>query len=294
MKNKKIIVGILSAVMFIFLLFMFGGKLEDWKDSCFQLVCVLLLCVSVSCFLPHEKKQNSEAIKRERVNLLSVLMLVVAVPFTIYIGIYHLADKKYYFISMMIILETLAAVFFAFEKKKPQARDVVVISVLCAAAVFGRCAFSMLSQVKPMAAIVIVSGACFGAEVGFLTGSLSAFCSNFFFSQGAWTPWQMFALGILGFLAGEIFRGGVKNKYTFSILGGLFVFLIYGGIMNLGSVLMWQPYPNFEMIYTTYAMGVYFDIIHAVATVIFLYFIAEPLSEKLERIKVKYGIMKKR
>ena len=285
-------VGIIFLGLFFGLVWGFGGKLEGYYDSAFQLFCIMIFCVAVLCFLPKRKQKESTVQKRKRVSLLTVVLLLVAIPFTMYVGIYHLADKKYYFISMMIILETLVAVFFAFERKKPSAREIVLVGILCAAAVFGRCVLSPLSQVKPVSAIVIVAGACFGAEVGFLTGSLSAFCSNFFFSQGAWTPWQMFAFGVLGFLAGAVFRNGIKNKYVFSIFGGISVFLIYGAIMNLGSVLMWQPQPTMEIIYTTYLAGVYFDIIHAVATAIFLFFIAEPMTEKIERIKIKYGIMK--
>lgn len=33
------------------------------------------------------------------------------------------------------------------------------------------------------------------------------------------------------------------------------------------------------------------DIVHAVSTVIFLFFGAEPMLEKLDRIKVKYGLI---
>ena len=39
-----------------------------------------------------------------------------------------------------------------------------------------------------------------------MTGAITAFASNFFFSQGPWTPWQMMAYGIAGFLAGLLFH----------------------------------------------------------------------------------------
>ena len=88
--------------------------------------------------------------------------------------------------------------FLVFENRRPQAREVVVIAVMAALAVAGRAAFFMLPQFKPTAAIVIIAGVGLGAEAGFLTGALAGFVSNFFFGQGPWTPWQMFAFGIPG------------------------------------------------------------------------------------------------
>ena len=86
--------------------------------------------------------------------------------------------------------------FFLFENRRPQARELVVIAVLCAIGVAGRAAFFMVPQFKPVAAVVILAGVCFGAESGFLVGAMTAFVSNFFFGQGPWTPWQMFAFGL--------------------------------------------------------------------------------------------------
>ena len=37
--------------------------------------------------------------------------------------------------------------------------------------------------------------------------------------------------------------------------------------------------------------GLPFDLIHAAATVIFLWFFSRPMLEKLDRLKVKYGLM---
>ena len=75
-----------------------------------------------------------------------------------------------------------------------------MIALLCALAIAGRVAFFFLPQIKPIAAVVILAGVSFGGEVGFVTGALSAFVSNFYFGQGSWTPFQMVALGLVGFL----------------------------------------------------------------------------------------------
>lgn len=226
---------------------------------------------------------------------MATFLILIMIPLTIYIGVYFLGGRKYYFISLLIILETLIPFFMIFESRKPQVREIVVISVLCAIAVAGRTAFFMLPQFKPVIALVIIAGVCFGGETGFLVGAVTGFVSNFFFGQGPWTPWQMFSLGIIGFLAGVLFKKGFlqKNKSALCIFGLLATFVIYGGIMNSTMLVLSQATPTVEMLMVAYMSGAPFDLIHGIATAFFLWFIAEPMIEKLERIKIKYGLIER-
>ena len=220
-------------------------------------------------------------------------MILLAIPLTIYIGVYYLGDRKYYFISLLIILETMIPFFLVFERRKPQARELVIISVLCAIGVAGRAAFFMLPEFKPVAAMVIISGVAFGGETGFLVGAVTMLVSNIMFSQGPWTPWQMFAMGIIGFLAGVLFRKGFlrRSRLPLCVFGGLATLIIYGGLMNPSSVIMYNDNPTWPMFLSAYLMGFPFDLVHASATVLFLWFISRPMLEKLDRIKVKYGLI---
>lgn len=135
-----------------------------------------------------------------RRTLLAGLLIFIVIPATILLGIFVLDDRKYYFISLLIVLYTMIPFALVFENRKPQARELIVIAVLAAIAVAGRAAFFMLPQFKPVVAIVIIAGVSLGAEAGFLVGAVAGFVSNFFFGQGPWTPWQMFCFGIIGFL----------------------------------------------------------------------------------------------
>lgn len=228
-------------------------------------------------------------------SMIATLMVLLAIPLTIWGGIYYLEDRQYYFISLMIMIETLIPFMMAFERRKPQARELVVLAVLCAIGVAGRAAFFMLPQFKPVAAIIIITGVCFGAEAGFLTGAMTSFVSNLFMGQGPWTPWQMFSFGLIGFFAGVLVQRGLllKSKKSLCLYGGISVFFIYGGLMNPASVLMFQSQPTKEMFLMAYIKGIPFDLVHAGATVLFLYWIATPMIEKLERIKIKYGLIQK-
>ncbi|MDR2487157.1 MAG: ECF transporter S component [Clostridiales Family XIII bacterium] len=220
-------------------------------------------------------------------------MILCAIPLTILAGIILLNDRKYYIISMLIIVETMLPFALVFEGRRPKAREIVIIAVLCAIATAGRSAFFMLPQVKPVVAVVIIAGVAFGGEAGFLVGAMTGFVSNMFFGQGPWTPWQMFSFGIIGFLAGTLFHKGLLSRNTpaLAAFGGVTTFLIYGSIMDTAAVFMYQAQPTAEMFLTAYLSGVPFNLIHAGATVLFLALIARPMLEKLDRIKLKYGLV---
>ena len=295
----NVVLGIVFVILFVMTQCLFCGRYDNWKNYVAQTISILFIAAAMFNLIPR-KKLGKELIQNEKSKRkiskrtkIATLLILFLIPITIFIGIYYLGDKKYYFISLLIILETMIPFAFAFENRKPKARELVIISSLCAIGVVGRTAFFMLPQFKPVAAIVIISGVAFGGETGFLVGAITAFVSNFFFGQGPWTPWQMFSFGIIGFLAGIMFQKGIlrKTKTDMCLFGFVATFVIYGGIMNPASVIMWQSNININMVLSSYVMGMPFDFIHAVSTVFFLFLAAEPMLEKLERIKIKYGLI---
>lgn len=240
-----------------------------------------------------QKTIDGNSTKLNKRTIISAILIMIIIPATIMFGIVFLNDRRYYFISILIIIYTMIPFFMVFENRKPQARELIIIAVLSAIAVAGRAAFFMLPQFKPVVAIVIISGVCLGSESGFLIGAMSGFVSNFFFGQGPWTPWQMFCFGIIGFLAGILFKKGrlKKDRLQLCIYGGISTLCIYGGIINIASLLMFSSTFSFKALIATYISGFPFDLVHSIATVFFLFIISEPMIEKLDRIKIKYGII---
>lgn len=239
----------------------------------------------------HIIKINEGISKR---TIVSALIIMIAVPVTIWFGIVYLNDRKYYYVSLLIIIYSMVPFFMVFENREPQAREIIIISVLAALGVIGRSMFFMLPAFKPMVAIVIISGVTMGAESGFLVGAMTAFASNFIFGQGPWTPWQMFSLGLIGFISGILQRKGLlkKNKWSLCIYGLIVTYLIYGGIMNFASIMMHTNTVTKQILITTYIAGISYDSIHASATVFFMYFISDSMIEKLDRIRLKYGLIR--
>ncbi|MFR0005776.1 ECF transporter S component, partial [uncultured Flavonifractor sp.] len=227
--------------------------------------------------------------------VVAAVLVLLMIPLTLYIGVFYLDNKKYYFISLLVLLECMLPFFLIFEGRKPQARELVIIAVLCAIGIAGRAALFMLPQFKPVMAVTIIAGVAFGGETGFLVGAMTMLASNVLFGQGPLTPWQMFSMGIIGFLAGILFRKGLlrRNRGALCVFGALAAILIYGGIMNPASALTWVGELNEKVLLTYYISGLPFDCIQAAATWLFLWFGAEPMLEKLDRVKVKYGMVER-
>lgn len=233
-----------------------------------------------------------EGISKQSVIVISLIF--VFIPTVIAIGMLAWNDRYYYIISMLIIFAALVPFVLLFEHRKPKTRELVLISVMTAFAVAGRAAFYMIPQFKPAVAIIIITGVSLGSESGFATGALTAFISNMFFGQGPWTPWQMFAMGLIGFISGFVFKREIDTKKQLAgliIYGAFITFFVYGGIMDTSSLFMMSSDISFKALLAIFASGFVFNLIHALSTVFFLLVLAKPVIKKLRRIKLKYGLM---
>ncbi len=198
---------------------------------------------------------------------------------------------NYYIVSVVILIASMLPFFVSYEQKKVTARDITLTATLIALAVVSRAAFYLVPQVKPIAAVVIVSAVCLGAHKGYIVGAFSAFVSNFIFGQGMWTPFQMVALGTVGLLAGLIFRWLKVNRYTLSIVGFVLATVVYGAIVDMSTVI--SAYGNnvtLKGALSIYASGAVFSLVFGGATAVFLFLFGMPFITKIERISKKYGL----
>ena len=142
-----------------------------------------------------------------------------------------------------------------------------------------------------MLALTILAGAALGGETGFLVGAATMLVSNILFSQGPWTPWQMLGMGLCGFLAGLVFHRGraPRNRGTLCVFGVVSAFAVYGILLNAYSALLATGALTWQSLAVYCASGFAMDAVQAISTVIFLWFFTEPMLDKLERVKIKYG-----
>lgn len=149
--------------------------------------------------------------KRQRVIFTGIFLVLIL----IFAGSYLLLEDRHYLLVSLLILGIISISFFAdFEYRKPRAREIVLLATMT-----GFCVISneICSHTLPLHAgttMVVISGIAMGPEAGFLIGALSRLICNFFAGQGPWTPWQMAAWGLIGFLAGLVFNHiEVKDRF---------------------------------------------------------------------------------
>ena len=99
----------------------------------------------------------------------------------------------------------------------------------------------------------------------------------------------MFAWGIIGLVAGYLSRFLKKNRPALAVYG-IFAGIFYSMLMDVWSVLWFNN--NFEMSVYLAALvtAIPYTISYAASNVVFLLLLGRPFGEKLERVKLKYGV----
>lgn len=223
-------------------------------------------------------------------NLVTLLVCFLLIPATLYLGA-QLPGRSYYITGTLIIIELMIPFFMAFEGRKPQARELVVIAVMCAIAIAGRVAIP-IPNFKATFALIMLAGIAFGPEAGFMVGAVTAFASNFFYGQGAYTPWQMFGYGAGGMLAGFCFAKGrlPQKPLVMAVFGFLATILWVGPLLDCSHIFLMVSVINWDSIIAAFVSGFPVNLSQAICTVLVMLLFARPLLDKLDRIKVKYGM----
>ncbi len=223
---------------------------------------------------------------------LTLIIIFLAIPAVIFF-FNRMGTRTYYLSSILVVILVMVPFFLVFEYRKPQARELVVLAVLCALAVASRAVFYAIPFFKPMTGIIIISAISFGPEAGFLVGAMSGFVSNFLFGQGPWTPFQMFAYGMAGFLTGVLSYAHLlpRKRLPLGIYGFLLVLVIVGPLLDVCAMLTATETLTPAFAGAILLSGLPVNAIHGVATFLILFFFERPLTEKLDRIKLKYGMM---
>lgn len=231
-------------------------------------------------------KNKKNAVKKA----ISLFSSFIAVPLAIALGVVLFNDRKYLFVSIFIAALSCVPFFVAFEKGRNTVRELVIIAVMSAISVVGRLIFAPIPGFKPVAAVIIITGITLGAEAGVITGAMSALASNVFFGQGPWTPFQMFAWGIIGFISGLLFFKRKKQNLIAVTAAGVVGGVLYSLIMDVWTTVSISG--NF--IFAEYLLNVTaalpVTVEYAVSNAIFLLILTKPFVAKLNRIKQKYNV----
>ena len=200
-------------------------------------------------------------------------------------------------ILMLVVVVLVLALFFAgYEGSRPALRQIMPTLVLAALAAAGRILFAPIPDFKPVSAIAIIAGATLGRRNGFMVGALAALTSNFFFGQGMWTPWQMYAWGMVGYVGGMLADAGVfqradgRPRRIVLAVTGFASGLLYGVIINAYDVIGFVRPFTWPGAIARVAAAVPFDITHGLATAAFLLVLYAPWTRRIARVVRKYDL----
>lgn len=234
-------------------------------------------------------KSNDPFLKKKFI-ITSIIVLILT-PLCLLLGVTLWQDRRYNILSLIMVILACIPFFLSFEHKKPKPREILIIAVMSAIAVAGRAAFVWAPAFKPVTAIVAITGFSFGPAAGFLTGAATAITSNIFFGQGPWTPFQMFAWGILGYIAGVLGKTDWMKYKIWLIIFGLLSGILYSFIMDIWTVISYDGRFTWSRYFAAAGTAIPYTATYAISNIIFLLLLAKPIGEKLKRIKIKYGLL---
>ena len=230
---------------------------------------------------------------RKKKTVFTGLIMILCVP-VVMAGSLIYGNSHYYIPAVTVLVLTALPFLFSFKKRKPQAMEFIVLIVLCAIGIAFRALFREVPAFKPMTGIIIITGIAFGPEAGLFTGSMSIFLSNYIFGHGPWTSWQMVAFGFAGFLSGILFRKESKfkdNNLWIAFYGYALVQLVVGPFLDVYTWFSNIGIPTNTTLIDLLKSGFSYNMVHGVATFLIIAIAYHAIMDKLERIKIKYGLM---
>lgn len=233
-----------------------------------------------------QKTRRAEGAGMHLPAIFSLLFLPVSLLLLAYYQVEQTA-----LLSFLAVIIALLPFFISFERRKWQVRNLLPIVVMTALATAGRLLFAAAPNFKPVLSIIIVTAISFGPASGFMTGALTALASNLFFGQGPWTPWQMYAFGLVAYLAGVLQQRVFFKRPLFVYIYGFLSAFLYGIILDTWHVISFLRPVTWQGALLIYGQGAIFNLLLAIATVVFLIPIRAPWTRQLDRIKQKFGLM---
>lgn len=194
-------------------------------------------------------------------------------------------EKKHLFVSIFIAILTIILFVIGFEKKEIGTRRTVIVSIMTALSVAGR----FIPFFKPVTALTVITAIYLGGEAGFAVGAFSALISNFYFGQGPWTPFQMLAWGLIGLAAGALAKPLKKSK-LFLLIFGVLSGIAFSLIMDVWTVLWYNDGFDTALYLSAIITALPHTALYTVSNFLFLLCLSKPVGDKLQRIKIKYGV----
>lgn len=159
-------------------------------------------------------------------------------------------------------------------------KELTTIALLTALCVVGRLLTSPIPNVQPVTAIILFVAIYTSIPAAMIISTLSMLITNLYLGTGIWTIAQILTYILLILIVGAIRQMIPLQKYLVIQL-----FLCVGVSMGYGFLvtLMLAPFWGVTAFWPYYLVGISFDMMHSIGTVLFFIVLRYPLIKIFTR-----------
>lgn len=192
-----------------------------------------------------------------------------------------LSPSEQFVLDLAIVSVAIASLLLTDSKLKSK-NPGIIFTIIVILAVSGRLLLDPIPNVQPVTFLAIMVGIYFGISYSIVFATIVTLSSNVMLEHGIWSNYQIIAWASIGILAallrGQFIQNNKLNITNVAIFAAFSGF-IFDWIVSLS--ILHNVDTSFFLIYLL--NGVPFDLLHAGGNVVFVAWLANPLSELMDR-----------
>ena len=192
-----------------------------------------------------------------------------------------LSPNEQFVLDLAIVTVAIAALRFTDSKCKSK-NPGLIFTIIIVLAVSGRLLLDPIPNVQPVTFLAIMVGIYFGISYSIAFATIVTLSSNVMLEHGIWSNYQIIGWATIGILAALLRNQFIQNEKLnithLAIFAALSGFL-FDWIVSLS--ILHNVDTSFFLIYLL--NGIPFDLLHAGGNVVFVAWLANPLSELMNR-----------
>jgi len=192
-----------------------------------------------------------------------------------------LSPSEQFVLDLAIVSVAIASLLFTDSKLKSN-NPGIIFTIIVILAVSGRLLLDPIPNVQPVTFLAIMVGIYFGISYSIVFATIVTLSSNVMLEHGIWSNYQIIAWASIGILAallrGQFIQNNKLNITNVAIFAAFSGF-IFDWIVSLS--ILHNVDTSFFLIYLL--NGLPFDLLHAGGNVVFVAWLANPISELMDR-----------
>lgn len=192
-----------------------------------------------------------------------------------------LSPSEQFVLDLAIVSVAIASLLLTDSKLKSK-NPGIIFTIIVILAVSGRLLLDPIPNVQPVTFLAIMVGIYFGISYSIVFATIVTLSSNVMLEHGIWSNYQIIAWASIGILA-ALLRGQFIQNNKLNITN-VAIFAAFSGFMFdwiVSLSILHNVDTSFFLIYLL--NGVPFDLLHAGGNVVFVAWLANPLSELMDR-----------